>query len=132
MNALLKKEFDKVLDVGCGTGVYYQLLSKRVGQLVGLDISKNMLSSGEKQADSSGLNKVTFVLGDAEDMPFPVYFVLISSITLLTLKQLLVRCLDVAQIPWQLLNQIQKTQQCFSFICYFHLKEESLELFHIW
>ena len=71
LNALLKKDFDKVLDVGCGTGVYYPLLSKRVGQLVGLDISKNMLGFGKKQADSSGLNNVTFVLGDAKDMPFP-------------------------------------------------------------
>jgi ubiquinone/menaquinone biosynthesis C-methylase UbiE len=56
----------KVLDHGCGTGLFYHYLQKKQsmpGELVGLDFSEGML----EMARARGMNCVTGVI---EDLPF--------------------------------------------------------------
>jgi len=58
----------KILDLGCGTGVLFPMLLKKVGQdgcLIGLDISSEMLGF----AQAKGL-AVQCVQGDGEKLPF--------------------------------------------------------------
>jgi len=55
---MIDKNF-KVLDVGCGTGIYSIALSEKVDSVMGVDISPNMLAHGTKMIEKSGLKNVT-------------------------------------------------------------------------
>ena len=62
------KDGSKVLDVGCGTGIYTIPLARRTDALVvGLDSSKDMLEKANKK---EGSHRVEWRIGDAEDLPF--------------------------------------------------------------
>ncbi|RPF55766.1 demethylmenaquinone methyltransferase [Aquisalibacillus elongatus] len=61
------------LDVCCGTGDWTIALSEAVGedgQVTGLDFSQNMLSVGEKKIKDQQINNVSFIHGDAMNLPF--------------------------------------------------------------
>jgi len=51
---------DKVLDLGCGNGRFYEFLKSRVGEYVGLDQSKALISLARQR-----FPKTNFVVGDA-------------------------------------------------------------------
>lgn len=57
---------DVYLDVGCGTGNYTNALYKNGVNICGLDISTEMLSKARKKNA-----EITWVLGDARELPFP-------------------------------------------------------------
>ena len=57
-----------VLDVGCGTGLLFDYLSSKVGFLVGIDISKNILREAKRKLDSK--NNVFLIQADADYLPF--------------------------------------------------------------
>jgi ubiquinone/menaquinone biosynthesis C-methylase UbiE len=64
------RQGDRVLDAGCGSGRLIPLICAAVGpqgSLVELDFAPGMLEIGRKKA--RGL-RVTFVAGDAHDLPF--------------------------------------------------------------
>ncbi len=70
---LIEKWINKesfVLDVGCGTGVYTTLLSKKCRTIVGLDVSSKMVERGATKARNLGLDNVHFVVADVEYFPF--------------------------------------------------------------
>jgi len=55
-----------ILDIGCGTGNYTNLMERITGAKVyGLDASEGMLSKAKEKN-----SKITFVLGDACNLPF--------------------------------------------------------------
>lgn len=59
---------DRVLDVGCGTGLNVPALSAAVGTeglVVGLDLSPDMLRVARTKASRAGLDQVCFVEADA-------------------------------------------------------------------
>jgi len=56
------KDCDKVLDVGCGIGIFEERLSGL--DITGLDISEEMITEAGKRSDKK------FVVGDAENMGF--------------------------------------------------------------
>jgi SAM-dependent methyltransferase len=58
---------ERVLDVGCGTGALAYALAPLVGEVVGVDASEVLLASAREHAPPG----CTFVLGDAEALPFP-------------------------------------------------------------
>ena len=67
------REGEAVLDVATGTGLAARELSKKVGrqgQVYGLDISMGMLKKGKEKAERKGLANITFLKGDAEELPF--------------------------------------------------------------
>jgi SAM-dependent methyltransferase len=58
----------RVLDVGCGTGIYTIPLAIRTRALVvGLDSSRDMIEQAKKKEDSQ---RVDWRIGDAEELPF--------------------------------------------------------------
>lgn len=59
---------DRVLDVGCGTGLTLPLLVSAVGpegQVVGLDFSEGMLAKAQERVAEAGWTNVRLVQGDA-------------------------------------------------------------------
>lgn len=59
---------DRVLDVGCGTGLNFTLLQERVGptgRVVGLDASDEMLAQAARRRDTAGWRNLDLVAGDA-------------------------------------------------------------------
>lgn len=62
---------ETVLDAGCGTGLLTEDLLQTLpeGQVIGVDLSKNMLRTAREHLASYG-NKVAFVAADLNDLPF--------------------------------------------------------------
>ena len=65
---LKMKHFDRLLDVGCGTGPMIELLTSEFADksYTGLDITPRMI----EVAKSKNLANATFVVGDSENLPF--------------------------------------------------------------
>jgi len=64
---------DHALDVCCGTGDWTMALADSVGEegkVVGLDFSQNMLSVGEAKKKELEKDFVSFIHGDAMNLPF--------------------------------------------------------------
>ena len=70
--SFFNKEFskgDKILDLGTGAGTLSLLMAEMEYDVIGLDISENMLNEARRRANIKGL-KVDLRKGDAEDPPF--------------------------------------------------------------
>ena len=76
--SLLDKAFDAVfpervgalLDVGCGTGFYFPLLSRHAESITGIDLSTAMLAEAEHLIAEENLSNCRVVAGSALDLPF--------------------------------------------------------------
>ncbi len=63
----------KVLDLGCGTGYPSILASHAVGssgEVVGLDLSENMLAVARRKAQESGVKNISFHSIDVSSLPY--------------------------------------------------------------
>lgn len=77
------KEGERVLDAGCGTGIYSIELAKKGARVTGLDASPGMLESARAKAGRAGLKK-DFIQADALKIPFPDgHFDLVISVCML-------------------------------------------------
>jgi len=84
-NSIFKKikkfNADKILDLGCGTGLLFDLIKDCTNLLVGIDISTNMLKFALKREKNHNLH---LICADAEFLPFRKnVFSTIFSITVL-------------------------------------------------
>lgn len=61
----------RALDVGTGTGHMALALAPHVREVVGLDLTPQMLERAERARAERGAENVSFTLGDAHDLPFP-------------------------------------------------------------
>lgn len=64
---------DRVLDLGCGTGLDLPLLSQRVGPkgwVAGYDLSCGMLHRAYQRIDCRKYSNITLVRGNAAELPF--------------------------------------------------------------
>lgn len=61
---------DRILDVACGTGVVAFQLAKAAKEVVGLDLTGEMLQKARKERHDRGVVNVHFELGEAEALPF--------------------------------------------------------------
>jgi ubiquinone/menaquinone biosynthesis C-methylase UbiE len=66
---------DRVLDVGCGTGVVTRNLAQRVGRqgrVVGIDPSTRLIEEALRRAEEEGLkDRIEFRCADGAALPFP-------------------------------------------------------------
>jgi len=68
------KEGDTVLDLGSGAGLDSFLASRRVGvsgKVIGVDMTREMISRARVNAEKYGYKNVEFRLGDIEKLPIP-------------------------------------------------------------
>lgn len=71
--ALAPRPGDRVLDVGCGTGLNFRSLLGRIGphgSLVAIDLTPEMLGRAGERVAREGWANVELVEGDAADLPF--------------------------------------------------------------
>ena len=57
-----------VLDIGCGTGFLFPYLTKKVGFLVGIELSSRELQEAKKRAKKA--HNIFLVQADADNLPF--------------------------------------------------------------
>lgn len=55
-----------VLDFGCGTGFYTRMIGDLVHQVIGVDLSYQMLQKGRSAAEE----QIGFIQGDGQELPF--------------------------------------------------------------
>lgn len=60
----------KLLDLGCGTGWTSLFLAKRGYNVIGQDISKDMISYANINREKEELKNISFIVGDYENMSF--------------------------------------------------------------
>lgn len=58
----------KVLDLGCGDGTTALPEARRGAEVLGVDISSNLVSAGNRRARAEGLANIRFQEGDATDL----------------------------------------------------------------
>ncbi len=72
----------KVLDVGCGSGLFFSEVAVQAGLVVGVDVSSKLLLKAKKQAKCFG--NVFVLQADADHLPFQVgFFNFVFSFTVL-------------------------------------------------
>jgi ubiquinone/menaquinone biosynthesis C-methylase UbiE len=60
-----------ILDVGCGPGILAAALAPLVREVVGFDLTPEMLDKARQRCQEAGLQNVRFERGRAEALPFP-------------------------------------------------------------
>lgn len=68
------KRGDAVVDLGCGTGLNFDLIIKQIGpkgRLIGVDLSPEMLACALERSERSGFNNLELVQADIADYDFP-------------------------------------------------------------
>jgi len=62
---------DKVLDVATGTGdIAFAIRKRYKAEVIGLDLSANMLEIAKQKSKKYNINDISFIEGDAENLPF--------------------------------------------------------------
>jgi len=68
LDALEVTAGDRLLDVGCGTGAAVRLAAATAREVVGIDLSSEMIHIAERLAEA--LDNVEFRVADSESIPF--------------------------------------------------------------
>ena len=74
VEALKLRKGDTVIEIGCGTGLNFSLLRKKVGpdgNIIGVDLTPEMLEKADKRIRRNGWKNVTLVQSDAAEYLFP-------------------------------------------------------------
>ena len=74
----------RVLDVGCGPGIVSAELARQAGQVIGIDITPEMLDQARRRCAEAQLSNVEFLAGPADRLPFEdrSFDVVVSRLTL--------------------------------------------------
>jgi ubiquinone/menaquinone biosynthesis C-methylase UbiE len=65
---------ERVIDVGCGTGLAFDLIEKGIGpegHLIGLELSPEMLRRARRRIEQHGWRNVTLIEGTAQEAELP-------------------------------------------------------------
>ncbi len=60
----------RVLEVGCGTGIIAAGVAPHAREVIGVDLSPEMIRLAQKKARERNLQNLRFEVGDAYDLPF--------------------------------------------------------------
>ena len=66
VRSILPKDYQTVIDVGCGIGMYYELLVENGASYFGIDDSQGMVERAKERVGAE-----RFVKGDVYHIPFP-------------------------------------------------------------
>lgn len=61
---------DTVLDVACGSGIVSLAFARHVKEVTGIDLTAAMLKQAKMQQERSGLDNISWMIGDADALPF--------------------------------------------------------------
>ncbi len=70
ISELQPKTEDKVLETAAGTGICAREISPFVKSVTCVDLTPAMLKKGKENADKEGIDNITFILGDVNELPF--------------------------------------------------------------
>ena len=70
VNAASSSAADRVLDLACGPGIVAERVAPNVGQVVGIDVTPEMISLAHARVVKARQPNVHFGVGRAEDLPF--------------------------------------------------------------
>lgn len=70
LKALHPYKEDRVLDLGCGQGMWTHALANRVRWIVSLDISETSVRETKRKADEMGIDNAAYVIASATALPF--------------------------------------------------------------
>jgi ubiquinone/menaquinone biosynthesis C-methylase UbiE len=71
-----------ILDVGCGTGLFFTCIAEKAKMVVGIDVSSRLLAKAKQRARN--ICNVHLVRGDVDHLPFKTYsFNIVSAFTVL-------------------------------------------------
>jgi len=71
LEAIDPQPTDRVLDVGCGTGVNFGKISDRVAEITGIDLSEEMIKRAERRVASDVIPNVRLLIGNVTHLEFP-------------------------------------------------------------
>jgi|APTNR8051073442_1049403.scaffolds.fasta_scaffold02700_8 demethylmenaquinone methyltransferase/2-methoxy-6-polyprenyl-1,4-benzoquinol methylase len=74
VDALGLRPGDRVVEIGCGTGLNFALLQEAVGptgRIIGVDLTDAMLQQAHQRVIDNGWSNVDLALSDAATFPFP-------------------------------------------------------------
>jgi demethylmenaquinone methyltransferase/2-methoxy-6-polyprenyl-1,4-benzoquinol methylase len=74
VQSLNLEDGDTVIEIACGTGMNFKLLQEKVGpegQIIGVDITPEMLAKARQRVDQNGWENVELVRSDASSYQFP-------------------------------------------------------------
>lgn len=74
VEALGVQRGDTVVEIGCGTGLNFELIEHAIGpdgRLVGVDLTDAMLAQASHRVRTAGWSNVTLIHADAVDVEFP-------------------------------------------------------------
>jgi demethylmenaquinone methyltransferase/2-methoxy-6-polyprenyl-1,4-benzoquinol methylase len=74
VEALRLKPGDRVVEIGCGTGLNFSLLQEKVGEggkIIGVDLTDAMLKGAADRIERNGWSNVELVRSDAASFRFP-------------------------------------------------------------
>ena len=74
VNQLDMKQGDTVLELGCGTGLNFPLIQKKVGQqgkIIGVDIAPGMLEMADRKARKNNWGNIDLIESDLALFDFP-------------------------------------------------------------
>jgi ubiquinone/menaquinone biosynthesis C-methylase UbiE len=60
----------RVLEIGCGTGIIAAGVASHAGEVIGVDLSPEMIRQAQKKTGEGDLPNLCFEVGDAYDLPF--------------------------------------------------------------
>ena len=70
INFITENKINSVLDVGCGSGVYMEVLSSKNIEVAGVDLSQNMIDLSKSRLDKNKLNYNELIVGSYLDTKF--------------------------------------------------------------
>ena len=89
INRLNLKTGDTVVDLGCGTGLNFDLLEENIGPegtLIGVDLSESMLQKARQRVQRKGWRNITLTQADMADFAIPQHADAVLSTAALTMS----------------------------------------------
>ena len=71
IRAAFPERIGSLLDIGCGSGLYFPPLAGAADRIVGIDFSPEMIKAANRLVEEKELDNIELFVGSAEELPFP-------------------------------------------------------------